>query len=225
MIEDSTITAEEVKTVAQKVLAIERVVLRRAWGLAYAVATAELLLRFLLPVSAYELGLSAVFSVVGNLVFSAAIALAGFAVTIWILRRIYALRFVRKSILGSFWSWALRPLPALVIFVLAYAALFAVITFFGPNGATVLFLFLAAGTPGFYYPLKISFPERLPSEGLACLFAYGVATIATVIITISPLAVNFVPYLAIWGALTLVFFLAFLYTRSLKLPAPPKETT
>ncbi len=36
MIEDSTITPEEVKTVGQKVLAIERVILRRAWALARA---------------------------------------------------------------------------------------------------------------------------------------------------------------------------------------------
>jgi hypothetical protein len=60
MIEDSTIAPEAAKTTGQKVLEIERVILRRAWGVAYAIIAAEVFLRHLLPVSSYELGLSAV---------------------------------------------------------------------------------------------------------------------------------------------------------------------
>ena len=45
MIEDATVSAEEVKQIAQKVLVIERVTLRRAWGAAYGVAAAELKFR------------------------------------------------------------------------------------------------------------------------------------------------------------------------------------
>jgi len=230
MSEDAVVSPEEAKSIARRVLAIERVVLRRAWGWAYAVAAAELFLRLLLPVSAYELGLSGVVSITGSLVFQGVIALAGFAVWIWVFRRVYALRFVRRSILGSFWTlgfwtWGLRPLLALLLFALAYAGLIAALTFFLPNFATILFGLAAASTPVFYYSLKVSFPEGLPREGIATLLAFGGVAIATVFVTISPLAGNFIPYLVLWGFAFLVFLFAFLHTRSVRLPEPPKETT
>jgi hypothetical protein len=42
MSEDAVVSPEEAKSIARRVLAIERVVLRRAWGWAYAVAAAVL---------------------------------------------------------------------------------------------------------------------------------------------------------------------------------------
>ena len=42
-----------------------------------------------------------------------------------IFRRVYALRFVRKSISGSFWFRMMRPTPPILIFALATAALFS----------------------------------------------------------------------------------------------------
>ncbi len=100
----------------------------------------------------------------------------------------------------------------------------AALTFLPSNFATILFGLAAAQTPLFYYSLKISFPEGLPREGVAALLAFGGAAIATVFVTISPLVSNFIPYLALWGFASIVLLLAFLYTRSVRLPEPPKET-
>ena len=50
MAEDKTVSREQVKQIAQEALAIERYILRRAWGLCYAVFAAEIALILLFDI-------------------------------------------------------------------------------------------------------------------------------------------------------------------------------
>jgi hypothetical protein len=225
MREDEIATLQEVKSIAQKVLELERTVLRRAWGVLYAVAAMAILAEAILPLAFYELGFTAgydlqIYSVVGT-----ATGLLGFATSVWILRRVYALRFIRRSITESLWvKVIIRPLPALAIFALVYVGLIAATRFLTSDVYTILFGLDVATIPSFYFTLKVTFPEEFPSEGLAAFAAYSISAIGIFVTYESAFATSILPYFAFWGGLCLVFVLAFIHARSVKIPEA-KEVT
>jgi hypothetical protein len=182
----------------------------------------ELFVRLLLPVASYVLGFSAlVYGFWVNLAVQTIVPLLALLVVVWIFRRVFALRFVRKSIRGSFWTRMIRPIPALLIFGLAYAGIIAALVFLPNDFVTILFGLAVAQIPSFYYIMKVTFPEGLPREGIASLFGYSFAAIGTFLVTLTTLVSNPYPYLFLWGVSTVVFLFAFVYTRFVKLPELP----
>jgi hypothetical protein len=219
MREDEIATLQEVKSIAQKVLELERTVLRRAWGILYAVAAMEILTEAILPLAVYELGFRAwydmqIYSAVGT-----AASLLGFVTSVWILRRVYALRFIRRCISESLWvKWISRPLSAFAIFALGCVGLVAALKFLTSDYYTILFGLDVATLPVFYFMLKVTFPEGLPIEGLASFTACSISSIGIFVTYESVFATDIVPYFAFWGGLCLVFVLAFVHSRSVKIP-------
>jgi hypothetical protein len=224
MTDDAMVSPQEIRSIAKRVLAIERAILRRAWGIMFGIAALELFVRLLLPVASYTLGFSTlVYGFWTNLAVQTIVPLFALFVAVRIFRRVYALRFVRKSITGSFWIRMIRPIPALVVFSLAYAGIIAALVFLPNNFVTILFGLAVAQIPPFYYFMKVCFPEGLPREGIASLLGYSFAAIGTFLITLSSLVSNPYPYLFFWGTSTAVFLLAFVQTRFVKLPEPSDE--
>lgn len=224
MIDDATVSPQEVRSIAERVLAIERAILRRAWGIMFGIAALDLFIRLLLPVASYAIGFSALeYGFWTNIAVQTIVPLLALFVVVWIFRRVYALRFVRKSITGSFWIRMIRPIPALLIFSLAYAGLIVVLIFLPSDFVTILFGLAVAQIPTFYYFMKVCFPEGLPPEGIASLLGYSFAAIGTFLVTLSPLVSDPYPYLFLWGISTAVFLLAFVQTRFVKLPTPQGE--
>lgn len=219
MTEDAMVPLEEVRSVAQKVLEVERVILRRAWGIMFGVAALELFVRLLLPVGSYVVGFSPlVYGFWTNVVIQTAASLLGLFVAVWIFRRVYALRFVRKSIIGSFWFRMMRPIQAILIFALAYAGVIAALVFLLNDFVAILFGLDAASILPFYFFMKVCFPEGLPREGVASLIGYSFAAIGTFLVTLSSLVGDPYAYLLLWGVATVVFLVAFVQTRFVKLP-------
>ena len=219
MRENEIASLQEVKSIAQKVLELERTVLRRAWGILYAVAAMAILAEAILPLAFYELGFTAgydlqIYSVVGT-----AAGLLGFATSVWILRRVYALRFIRRSITDSPWVKAFsRPLPALAILALGYVGLIAALRFLTSDYYTILFGLDVASIPVFYFMLKVTFPEGFPSEGLVAFVASSISSIGIFLTYESVFATDIIPYFVFWGGLCLVFVIAFVHSRSVKIP-------
>jgi hypothetical protein len=225
MRENEIASLREVKSIAQTVLELERTVLRRAWGILYAVAAMELLAEGILPLAFYELGFRAwydlqIYSAVGT-----AAGLLGLVTSVWILRRVYALRFIRRSISESIWVKVIsRPLLALAIFALVYVGLIAALKFLTSDFYTILFGLEVATIPSGYCTLKVTFPEGLPREGLAVFVAYSISSIGIFVTYESVFATDILPYFAFWVGLCVVFVLAFVHSRSVKIPEA-KEVT
>ena len=223
MLEGEVATPNEVRDVAQRVLGIERTILRRAWGILYAVAAIEVVGQGVVPLSIYLLGFTSPIAYTIYLALSTAVSLLALATIVWIFRRIFALRFVRGAISGSLWAKALRPLPAVTIFAVLYAGIVAVAGLFPQDFYTVLFLADVAGLPWFYYGLKVTFPEGLPLEGKITLVASGITSIGQLVIYDSVFVTDAFAYLSLWIGCSVVLVLAFVHTRSATLPEPPKE--
>lgn len=224
MTDDAMVSPQQVRNIAQRVLAIERVLLRRTWGIAFGIAAFELFVRLLLPVANSVIGFAALLSGFwATIVLSVIVPLFALFVTVWIFRRVYALRFVRKSISGSFWSRMIRPIPAILIFALGYSGIFAVLVLLPNYFVTILFGTVVANVVPFYYFMKVCFPEGLPRESVASLLGYSFAAIGTFLLTLTPLVSDPYPYLFLWSVPTIVFLFAFVHTRFLKLPEIPAE--
>ena len=148
MIDDMIVTPQEVRNIAQRVLAIERIILRRAFGIMFGIGALELFVRLLLPVASYVLGYSAlVYGFWVNLAVQTIVPLLALLVVVRIFRRVFALRFVRKSISGSFWTRLVRPFPALLIFGFGFAGIIAVLVFLPNNFVAILFGLAVAQIP------------------------------------------------------------------------------
>jgi hypothetical protein len=224
MNDDEMVSPQEVRSVARQVLEIERTILRRAWGLMFGIAAFELFVRLLLPVASYVIGFSPlVYGFWTNIAIQTIVPLLAIFIVIWIFRRVYALRFLRKSISGSFWFRMMRPIPAILIFVLAYAGIIAALEFLPNNFVTILFGLDVANIPPFYYFMKVCFPEGLPREGVVSLLGFSFAAIGTFVVTLTTLVSDPYAYLFLWGVSTVLFLFAFVYTRFVKLPELPAE--
>ena len=224
MIDDAMVSPQEVRIIAERVLAVERIVLRRAWGVMFGIVAFELFIRLLVPVASYVIGFSPlVYGFWTNVAVQTIVPLFAIFVMIRIFRRVYALRFVRKSISGSFWFRMMRPTPAILIFALAYAGIIAALVFLPSNFVSILFGLDVGSILPFYYFMKVCFPEGLPLEEIASLFGFSFAAIGTFLVTLTPLVSDPYPYLFLWGVSTVVFLFAFVYSRFVKLPEPPAE--
>ena len=126
-----------------------------------------------------------------------------------IFRRVYALRFVRKSISGSFWFRMMRPTPPILIFVLAYTGIIALLVLLPNYFISILFGLNVANILPFYYFMKACFPEALPQEGVASLLGFSFVAVGTFLVTLSSLVSNPYPYLFLWSVSTVIFLLAF----------------
>ena len=80
---------------------------------------------------------------------------------------------VRREIVDSVWAKLLRPSWVAVLWLAYYLPVVIAIIFLRPIAAIVLYGVLATSVGPFYFSLKVSFPERLPREGIAVLATFA----------------------------------------------------
>jgi hypothetical protein len=218
------ISPEQIRRVAQRALIIERYILRRAWGLCYAVAGVEIALTAFLPLIFRALGIASDNHLTVSIGVNSAVSLAGLALVAWILKKAYDAMLIRREIAESIWTRVFRrPARLALVWAAYYVPIVAAIFFLRPDALAIEFgLLVTSGLP-FYFVLKFSFPEQLPREGVAVLatfFICALSSFATSILNARP-----VFYIVIWVAMIAVYLWAFAYARTQKSSHPPEDTT
>jgi hypothetical protein len=221
MVEDRTVSAEQVKQVTERALQIENYMLRRAWGLCYLVLAVEIALITLLPLVFSSVGLPADYTLAVRLAVNTTISSIGLAVISWIFRKVYNAMKVRREITDSIWGKRGRPRWAAAILLLYYIPILAAIVFFRPIGSIVLYILLAAASPSFYYALKVTFPDRIPREGIAVLITYTACAVTNLVLFLSN--AHYAAYPLTWAAMIIVSAVASVVAYTKKPPHPPEE--
>jgi hypothetical protein len=222
MDEDFAVSQEQVKRAAERALVIERYILRRAWGLCYAILGVEIALTLFLPFIFRALGIA-----LGNLLaidigINLAVSLAALALVAWILKKAYGAMLIRREISESIWTRIYRhPLRLAFVWLTYYVPIVAAFFFLRPEALAIEFGLIAMSVLPFYFVLKVSFPEQLPREGvavLATLFVCSLGSFAASILKAHP-----VFYIVFWVAMIAVSLWAFAYARTQKPPNPPED--
>ncbi len=222
MAEDKAVSQEQVKQIAQRALVLEQYILRRAWGLCYAVVAVEIALIVLSDVIFAIAGLPSDYSIIARLILNTAISILALAAAAWVFKRAYDAMLIRREIVDSLWAKLLRPSRIAMIWLIYYLPIFFVIIFLRPVAAEVLFVLQATSVVPFYFILKVSFPQRIPREGIAVLVTFLFCALGN--LTLFLLKTNFIPYLAVWGILVVVSAIASAYAYRQKPPNPPEDT-
>lgn len=217
MAEDKTVSREQVKQIAQKALAIERYILRRAWGLCYAVLAAEIALILSFDILFHRL--SPDYHLIVPLAFNTSVSIFGAAVAAWVFKKAYAAMLVRREIADSVWAKLLRPSWVAVLWLAYYLPVVSAIIFLRPITAIVLYGVLATSVGPFYFSLKVSFPERLPREGIAVLATFAFCALGN--LTVFLLKGTVAP--SLWILMIAVSAVASAYAYRQKPPNPPED--
>jgi hypothetical protein len=216
--EENAVSSEQVKQIAQEALSIESYILRRAWGLGYAVAAVEIALIILFDVSVRFVGLSSDYSLIVRLVFNVTVSVFGVAVVAWVYKKAYGAMLVRREILDSVWARLLRRKWIRLLWIVYYLPVVFALIFLHQVAGVVLYWLLAISVAPFFFGLKISFPEHLPRESITVLATFAFCTLGnfTVFLLTHSIALPF------WILLIAVFAVAAVYAHSLKPPTPPE---
>ena len=206
----------QIRQVVQRALGIERYLLRRAWGLGYAVAAVDIALVNFLPLILLVLGLRAHFGLVANITVNTAISATALVATSWIFKKAYDAMQVRREIADSTWARLLRPWWSAAVWLAYYLPVIAAIVFVRADALLVLLGGLATTVFPFFFALKVSFPEGLPKEAKMALVVYAVCTVLN-------FAVSFAGphegvYLITYSSAVVAFALAFVHARRQKPP-------
>ena len=214
MVEDLAVSPEQIQRVAQRALIIERHILKRAWGLCYAVAALETGLSAFLPVILQAAGFASSYGLVARVGVNIAVSILGMVVAIRVFKKAYDAMLVRREIATSFWARMLKSWRSAVIWVIYVAPILAALILLRPHVLAFLFGVLFATVFPFFFGLKVSFPEGIPREGTFVLVSYALSTSGSLVLSL--LRFNYTIYLAIWAVMVAVFLLASLYARTRK---------
>jgi hypothetical protein len=200
---EETLSAVQLEEIGQRALTFQRYIFRRAWGAYYAVWAAA----FVLFIFGGQLPLGNLFP--QNLAWVPYVAL--FAGTGWaaslatasVFNSAHRAVFLRRA-MGSMRGWGGREWALMWMWFVAFTALaFVSFAFFQPQAPVIIYGLLSSVEIFIYYSLRISFGEKLPSEGLLALVSYGACI--TLSIVASLLAGGLAYTGAIWGAETIVW--------------------
>ncbi len=219
MAQDKAVSSEQVKKIAQQALAIERYLLRRAWGLCFAVFAAEIALILSFDILFGILRLRTDYGLILPLAFNTSVSILGAAVIAWVFKKAYDAMLVRREIVDSVWAKLLRPSWVAALWLIYYLPILAAIIFFRPIAAVVLFGVLAASVGPFYFSLKVSFPERLPREGIAVLATFAFCALGNLTLFL----LNGTPAPLLWILMIAVSLIASAYAYRQKPPNPLED--
>jgi hypothetical protein len=221
MVED--ISPEQIKRVAQRALVIERYILRRAWGLCYAILGVEIALTLFLPFIFRALGFDSGDPLAFVIGVNLAVSLVALVLVAWVLKKAYGALLIRREIAESIWLRAFRPPTLLALVgVTYYLPIVATIVFLRPDVLALDFGLLVTSVFPFYLVLKFSFPEQLPREAVAVLATFFVCASGSFVVSI--LNARPVSYIVFWVAMIAVSLGASAYARTQKTSNPPEDT-
>ncbi len=217
MAENKAVSSDQVKQIAHKALDIERYILRRAWGLCYGVLATEIALVLFFDILFARL--SPDYNLFIPVAFNTSVSIFGVVVVTWVFKKSYNAMLIRREITDSIWAKLLRPSRVPVLWIAYYLPVITAIIFLRPIAAIVLYGGLATSLGPFYFSLKVSFPERLPREGIAVLAAFALCTLGN--LTVFLLNGNVAPLL--WVLMIAVSAVASAYAYRQKPPNPPED--
>jgi len=198
----------EIKTIAKKALALQSYILRRSWGAFYAIWACSIFLTHF--ISPFEADLE--LRVAINLVASGSALVA----VLWTFRRARNTAEVRYAIFDPAWSRPMGYRVLLPLFLAIYALAILTVIFFLPWAAYAVFASYVALVAYFYYALRLSFPVRLPIEGIIALSSAAFAALAS--IALLPFMKDIEPYGVLWGATIGLWLVAAAYARTRRPP-------
>jgi hypothetical protein len=218
------VSPEQIKQIAEKALVIERYILRRAWGLCYAIIGVEIALTLFFPFIFRALGIASDNPLAFGIGINSAVSLAALALVAWILKKAYAAMLIRREIADSTWIRMFRrPELLALVWVTYYVPIVAAIFFLRPDALAVDFGLLAMSVLPFYFVLKGSFPEQLPRENVAVLATLLVCSLGSFAVSILQAPPIF--YIVFWVAMIAVSLWAFAYARKQKPPNQSEDQT
>jgi hypothetical protein len=217
--EDKAVSQEQVKQIAKRALSLEQYILRRAWGLCYAVFAVEIALIVSFDILFGIARLSPDYKLIVPLAFNSAISIFGAAVAAWVFKKAYAAMLVRREIVDSVWTKLLRPRWIAAVWLVYYLPVAFAIVFLRPIAGDVLYGILAASVAPFYFSLKVSFPERLPREGIAVLATFAFCALGNLTVFL----LRGTPAPLLWVLMVAVLLIAAAYVYRQKPPKAPEE--
>lgn len=209
MAEDTTLSPVEIKRVAQRALVLQSYILRRAWGVLYATLSLAIFLTVFVSPSEPIIALR----------FAVDMAASGTAliVILWAFKRARETTEVSNAMAHKRWSRPLGYRALVPTWAAIYAVLITTVIFFRQQAVLailVVYLVLAAYV---YYALRLSFPLRLPPEGIAALSSLAVAAGGSLAL-LPFLSGDPAPYVILWGSMMAVWLFAAAYARTRPLP-------
>ena len=218
MVED--ISPKQIKQVAEKALVIEHYILRRAWGIGYAIIAGEITLTTFVPLILVALGVYADYNFIVRLTVNSVGSIIGTVVGVWIFRKAYNAMIVRREIENPKWAKLLGHFRVILVLVAYYLSVLTAVFFLRPHALTVIFGLAATMVFPLVFILKVSFSQRLPIEAKVVPVVYASATIGSLIFSL--LNTKSSPYIAVWAIMDVVFIWAAINARRHK-PSNPLE--
>ncbi len=217
MADETVVSAEEIKRIAERALLLQRYILKKAWGICYAVWATQLAVIFWMPLLFFALGFFGNVELITQITLNVTFNVAGLVAVLWIFRRVRDTQLVRQAVNKRATKRALGD--AYLRCLLSVVAVSFI--FFRPHAEAVLSVLLTTTIPSLYYGLKASFQKDLPLEGVIALIFYGFSTTASLVNAFLNLNPSVYPLL--WAPTIIVLFLAFLRSQLGKPPHPLED--
>lgn len=218
MADETVVSAEEIKRIAERALLLQRHILKKAWGVCYAVWATQLAVIFWVPLLFFALGFFGNIELITQITLNVTFNVAGLVAVLWIFRRVRDTQLVRQAVNKTGQQNALW---VALIFVGYYLIVAVSFIFFRPHAEAVLSVLLTTTIPSLYYGLKASFQTDLPLEGVISLVFYGFSTTASLVNAFLNLNPSVYPLL--WAPTIIVLLLAFLSSQLGKPPHPLED--
>jgi hypothetical protein len=197
------LSPSDVRRVAKKALLFQRHIFRKAWGIYFSLWACAFTIYIFVPPLLQTLGVPSAFVngyplVAADLAVSVILGLASGRM----LERARRSAFVYRAFLSAH---SLFDRKWFVAWWIAYfVGIIAASIFSSAHLLSVVFGLGTSVTALFYYTLRSSFPEELPTEGKLAIFFFGFATTASFVLSFFP--TNYFAYGIVWGANILVWF-------------------
>jgi hypothetical protein len=208
MAEDATVSPIEIREVAERAFKLQSYILRRSWGVLYAALSLAMFVTiFISPREP---------SVVLRLVLDTTTSGTALIAILWTFKRARDTAEVRHAVGRTRWSRPLGYRLLLPVWVSIHASLILVVILFRSEAVPLILVVYAVMAAYLCYALKLSFPSRLPLEGVVTLSSLGIAAIGS--ISLLPFIRESAPYGILWGATVAIWLCAAAYARTRRPP-------
>jgi hypothetical protein len=214
MSDGETPSLVEIREITNRALRIQHFLLRRAWGVLYAALSISMFATIFWTPIAGRLGLSGS-AIVPLIIVHMLISGAAVVVILLAFRRIRDTAEIRRIVAASKWNKVLGYRYIVSIWVAIYAIVIASLIFTSAISGLLLLVIYVAVWGYFYYALRLSFPHRLPSEGIAALSSLGIAVVGSIVVVLFFPEIRSIIAI-LWGVNILVWITVAVYSRALR---------
>jgi hypothetical protein len=205
------LSAADIRRAGERALSFQRYMFRKSWGVYYAVWAVAFTLYFFLPSFADILGFGGV--------LASSYVLLGIDLVVSIIAGWMSGRIIEKARNSLLVQQGIRPHAGpyqrhhkwFAAWWLTYIlTILLASVYFSSHYLAVVFALATTVTFVFYYALKSSFPDEIPSEGKIAVAFFAAATITSFLVSV--LSFNPTIYEVLWIVTIFVWFAAALYS-------------